>query len=85
MGLAERGDNSIIPELLYEWKDNHVSILSLEAAEITGDPRLFHRLNQFTSLLKIGDDAPFSARLESAINACNPLKVKSSAVTPPSQ
>lgn len=70
VGLAHRGDNTVIPELLYEWRDEDVSVLSLEAAEITKDPRLHHRLSQFTQTLDIGDDSYFAGKLAKAIEAC---------------
>lgn len=72
VGLAKRGDSSIVPELIYEWRDDDVSILSLEAAEECRDPRLYHRLKQFTEILAIGDDPPFLGRLAAAIEACKP-------------
>lgn len=72
VGLAKRGDNAIIPELFNEWKDDEVSILSIEAAEETRDPRLYHRLNQFTETLVLDDDPRFAKRLANAIAACKP-------------
>jgi HEAT repeat protein len=72
VGLAKRGDSSIVPELIYEWRDDDVSILSLEAAEECGDPRLHHRLKQFTEILTFDDDLPFARRLAAAIEACKP-------------
>ncbi|MEO6478596.1 HEAT repeat domain-containing protein [Luteolibacter sp.] len=72
VGLAKRGYPAIIPELINEWKDDDVSILSIEAAGMTRDPRLFHRLNQFTEILTLDDDPSFASKLADAIAACTP-------------
>jgi hypothetical protein len=72
VGLAKRGDSSIVPELLHEWRDDDVTILSLEAAEECRDSRLYDRLNQFTAILTLEDDPPFARRLAAAIEACKP-------------
>jgi HEAT repeat protein len=72
VGLAKRGDASIVPELIHEWRDDDVSLLSLEAAEECRDPRLHHRLNQFTRLLTLENDPYFARRLAAAIEACRP-------------
>jgi len=72
VGLAKRGDSTIIPELLYEWRDDDVSILSIEAAEETRDSRLYHRLKSFTEILTLDDDPYFAGRLADAIEACEP-------------
>ena len=72
VGLANRRDPTIIPELINEWRDDDVSILSIEAAEETRDPRLFQRLNQFTEILTLDDDPHFASKLADAITACTP-------------
>jgi len=72
VGLAKRKDKSIIPELLDEWINDDISILSLEAAEMTADPSLFHRLNHFTEILILDDDPSFAKQLAEAIAACSP-------------
>lgn len=72
VGLAKRRDSTIIPELLYEWRGDDVSILSLEAAEETRDSRLCHRLKSFTEILTLDDDPQFTQRLADAIEACKP-------------
>jgi len=72
VGLAKRRDPTIIPELLYEWRDDDVSILSIEAAEETRDSRLYHRLKSFTEILTLDDDPRFAGRLADAIEACKP-------------
>ena len=72
VGLAKRGDSTIIPELLYEWRDDDVSILSIEAAEETRDSRLYHRLRSFAEILTLDDDPHFAGRLADAIEACKP-------------
>ena len=66
------GGAAIVTELINEWKDDDVSILSIEAAEETRDPRLFHRLNQFTKILTLDDDPHFAGKLVDAIAACTP-------------
>lgn len=72
VGLARRKDSAIIPELFNEWRDDHVSILSIEAAEETKDPRLFNRLNQFTKILRLDEAPHFAKTLADAIAACKP-------------
>ena len=72
VGLAKRGDPAVVIELFNEWRDDDVSILSLEAAEEIGDPRLFQRLNEFTQILTIEDDTYFANQLADAITACTP-------------
>jgi len=72
VGLAKRGDSAIVPGLINEWRDDDVSILSIEAAEETHDSRLFHRLKTFTEILTLDDDPYFSGRLADAIEACKP-------------
>jgi len=72
VGLARRGDSAIVPELLNEWRDDDVSILSIEAAEETRDSRLYQRLKSFTALLTLDDDSYFASRLADAIEACTP-------------
>lgn len=72
VGLAKRGDPAIVDELLNEWRDDDVCILSLEAAEESRDSRLYHRLNQFTEILSLEDDPYFAGRLSTAIEACKP-------------
>lgn len=82
VGLAKRADPAIIPELLNEWRDNDVSILSIEAAEEVSDPCLFHRLNNFTEILTLDDDPNFKRQLESAIEACKPTAEQGGANQP---
>ena len=72
VGLAKRGDSTIISELLYEWRDDDVSILSIEAAEETRDSRLYHRLGSFTEILTLDGNPYFAGRLADAIEACKP-------------
>ena len=72
VGLAKRGDPTIIQELINEWKDDDVSSLSIEAAEETRDTRLFHRLKQFTKILTLDDDPHYASKLNAAIAACTP-------------
>ncbi|TLD70516.1 lyase [Phragmitibacter flavus] len=72
VGLARRGDSALLPELINEWRDDEVSILSIEAAEQTRDPRLYHRLKSFTEILTLDDDPYFARRLADAIEACKP-------------
>jgi HEAT repeat protein len=72
VGLAKRGDSTIVPELLYEWRDDDVSLLSIEAAEEARDSRLYHRLKSFTEILTLDDKSYFAERLADAIEACKP-------------
>jgi len=77
VGLAIRGDSTIVPELFNEWRDNEVSILSVEAAEECRDPRLYHRLRQFKETLSLENDPHFASRLAAAIEACKPEREQS--------
>ena len=70
VGLAKRRDRGVIPELFNEWRDNEVSLLSIEAAQECGDPRLFHRLNGFRDMLDLKDDPSFARSLADAIESC---------------
>lgn len=72
VGLAKRRDPTIISELINEWTNDEVSILSFEAAEETRDSRLIHRLNHFTEILALDDDPHFASTLANAITACTP-------------
>lgn len=78
VGLAKRGDSTIVPELINEWRDDEVSILSLEAAEESRDPRLYNRLRQFTEILSLENNPYFASRLADAIEACKPKEAGSS-------
>lgn len=72
VGLAKRGDSTTVSELLHEWRENEVNILSIEAAEETRDSRLYHRLKRFTEILTLDDDPYFAERLADAVEACKP-------------
>lgn len=72
VGLAKRRDSAIVPQLLNEWRDDDVSLLSVEAAEETRDARLYHRLKNLTEVLTLDDDPYFAGRLAAAIEACKP-------------
>jgi len=72
VGLARRGDFATVPELINEWRDNDVSLLSIDAAVETHDPRLYHRLKDFTEILSLESDPHFAGRLADAIEACKP-------------
>jgi HEAT repeat protein len=72
VGLAKRGDSSVVPALLHEWEADVVSILSIEAAEESRDARLYHRLKQLCDLLPLDHDPYFAGRLAEAIEACKP-------------
>jgi HEAT repeat protein len=72
VGLAARGDSAIVPDLIAEWARDEVGILSLEAAELAGDRRLFGALNQLAGELTLDDDPHFAAVFRRAIEACKP-------------
>lgn len=72
VGLATRGDASVIPALLNEWRDGDVSVLSLEAAEECRDPSLGERLSQLAEILEIDDESYLAGKLAAAIEACAP-------------
>jgi len=70
VGLAERGDERVKPALIEEWKSDEVSILSLEAAEVLGDPDLLPHLEEMGELLDEEADEYFQEQLVAAITAC---------------
>lgn len=72
VGLAKRGDPTIVSRLLHEWRDNEVSILSLEAAEEARDPRLFQRLRDYYEISTLDDGSYLKGQLADAIEACRP-------------
>jgi HEAT repeat protein len=75
VGLAKRGDSGIVPALLAEWEEHEsISILSLEAAEQTRDPRLHDRLKRFAETLLLEGDRSFARCLRDAIAACDPTQ-----------
>lgn len=72
VGLAKRGDVSAVPALLEEWREDFISVLSLEAAEECRDPRLYPCLKEFTGIPDLNDDPYFARQLAAAIEACRP-------------
>jgi len=75
VGLARRADPGIAQSLLDEWNEHDgVSILSLEAAELTRDPRLHGHLQRFAETLEIDDDVHYQRALRDALAACEPVK-----------
>jgi HEAT repeat protein len=72
VGLAKRRDSSIVAKLLHEWRDDDVTILSIEAAEECRDPSLHQRLKHFAAMLTVDADPYFARRLAAAIEACSP-------------
>lgn len=72
LGLALRGDPSIVDRLLNEWSGDYVSILSLEAAEECRDVRLYHRLKEFAEEPQLDADPDFAKQLTRAVEACKP-------------
>jgi HEAT repeat protein len=72
VGLAQRGDERVVTDLLDEWMYDEVSLLSIEAAEVTGDPRSYERLNHFARTLPL-EGKPYHAKsLAAAIATCSP-------------
>jgi hypothetical protein len=82
VGLANRCDPAIIADLVNEWSHDFVSILSIEAAEVTRDPRLLTHLNQITEDLTLDDDPHFASKLADAIVACTPNAKRDVLLTP---
>jgi HEAT repeat protein len=70
VGLAKRKDPEIRQELILEWNHDDVSLLSIEAAEMTRDPRLQWHLKQFAETMSLEDDPYFAGKLAKAIAAC---------------
>lgn len=80
VGLATRGDSSAVPALLKEWREDFISILSLEAAEECRDSRLYPSLMEFTEIPDLDDDPSFARQLAAAIEACKPKAKQDSRV-----
>ena len=72
VGLAERGDPNIVEYLLNEWRSGKVSILSLEAAELASDPRLYDSLLKFAKIFHPESESHVAKILVDATLACNP-------------
>jgi HEAT repeat protein len=70
LGLAVRGDCRIVDLILKEWEGQTISRLSLEAAEASGDPRLYSCLVSFLDNIDMDEDPAFREQLEQAIAAC---------------
>ena len=70
LGLAVRGDCRIVDLILKEWEGQTISKLSLEAAEVSGDPRLYSCLVNFLENIDLDEDPEFREQLEQAITAC---------------
>lgn len=75
VGLARRADPRVVQALLREWDEQEdVSLLSLEAAGITRDPRLYGRLQRFAEEMEIGDDVLYLRTLHAAVARCQPTR-----------
>ncbi len=72
VGLAARGDSRVVDAILKEWEGEMIGMLSLEAAEKIGDPRLRPHLLSFLEAMELDDDPAYRGRLEQAIAACGP-------------
>lgn len=70
VGLAERGDSRVKDAIFEEWKTDEISILSIEAAEVLGDPDFLPFLREFEEFLDLDEDAHFRDHLQAAIAAC---------------
>jgi HEAT repeat protein len=75
VGLARRADPCTVQALLDEWEEwDDVSLLSLEAAEITRDPRLYNHLKAFAEAIEIVNDVSYLETLQNALKACEPVR-----------
>ena len=72
VGLAVRGDARVVDAILKEWEGDTISILSVEAAEEVGDPRLHPLMKQFLDTMDLENDSFYREQLESSIAACRP-------------
>jgi len=70
VGLAKRKDPRAYNAILKEWELENISILSLEAAEELGDPKLLPGLYDLKESLDLSDDQYFRNRLKDAISSC---------------
>lgn len=71
VGLANRRDPRVAGALPEEWKQGEIGILSIEAAEIVGDPVLLPHLEKFLATMDWSeDDSHFRWQLLKAIAAC---------------
>ena len=69
-GLALRKDPSVVDEILHEWQNDEVSMLSLEAAEEIADPRLLERMEHLTAVIDPETQEVRFRQLQSAKEAC---------------
>lgn len=72
VGLATRGEPSVVDALRTEWRGDTISLLSLEAASETGDARLLPHLMEFRDTLDTSEDPCFARALAEAMVACTP-------------
>jgi HEAT repeat protein len=72
VGLAKRKDPEIVCDLMNEWRDDDVSLLSLEAAEEARDSRLYQRLKSFSEIVSLVENPYLAEQLASATEACKP-------------
>ena len=70
VGLAERKDARVKEAILGEWKTDEVSILSLEAAEVLGDPDFLPLLREFQEMIDSEEEDHVLDQLNAAIAAC---------------
>jgi HEAT repeat protein len=71
VGLAERKDLRVVDWLIGEWQTHEaVSLLSIEAAVLIADSRLYPHLNLLKEELLPDDDLNFTSALTDAIAAC---------------
>ncbi len=72
VGLAKRNDPGIVSALITEWNNHEADILSIEAAEETGDPQLYRHLMKIDASINQDDNAHLAGKLAAAIAACKP-------------
>ena len=70
VGLAERKDSRVKEAILGEWKTDEVSVLSLEAAEVLGDPDFLPFLLEFQEMIDSEEEDHVLDQLNAAIAAC---------------
>ena len=71
VGLAARHDPRTVDAIQEEWNHDMISLLSIEAAETNGDPRLLPALEEFSESLDLERDSYFEQSLRGAMAACS--------------
>lgn len=65
--------------ILNEWQGDHISQLSVDAAQEIGDSRLLPHLQEFLTTIALEDDPVFRERIEDAMVSDRPSAIATGA------